>query len=185
MPSLESLLQKGYILPPKDLCQSLYRKDEVVAGGSPACAAFAERAAGDEAMEVDVEAQLLVPGMQEGDEADLPAQAMLRVAAEGLERLRTGSEEPVAEGFLVVERPRVGGVGAIAAGVVRGALKAAGIATLQMPAEGGSAAGGDGLHHLRLIRRQGMDTTIRRPVQSKHLGHFPTRTGFPCRPTTA
>src|SRR3972149_7518740 len=118
MPSLESLLQKGYILSPKDLCQSLHRKEEVVAGGSPACAAFAERAAGDEAMEVDVEAQLLVPGMQEGDEADLPAQAMLRVAAESLERLRDGSEEHVEEDFLVVERQRIEEMGQGEDGVV-------------------------------------------------------------------
>jgi len=62
---------------------------------------------------------------------------------------------------------------AVAAGVVGRVLGAAGIATLQMTAQSGSAAYLDRMHHFQLGGRQLMGASIGVAVKPEDVGEFP------------
>jgi hypothetical protein len=56
----------------------------------------------DEAMEMKMKVQALVPGMQDGDEAQLAPEALLAVTAEGQEGLGHRPEKDIDHGLFVV-----------------------------------------------------------------------------------
>jgi len=70
LPVLKGLIEEVQELASKDLGQGSDRKQEVRACRDPPLSIAGERAAGDGAVEMDVVAQGLVPGMQDGRDAE-------------------------------------------------------------------------------------------------------------------
>jgi len=70
-----------------------------------------EGATGDDAVQVDVEAELLIPRMEDGQKAPLAAQMVARIGAEGEERVGDRLEEDLIQDGLVGEDERVEIVG--------------------------------------------------------------------------
>ena len=58
---------------------------------------------GHDAVKVEVIEELLIPGMQDRDEAELTLQAPLGVSGEGLEGVADGGEQEIEQGALVAE----------------------------------------------------------------------------------
>ena len=101
---VKGCLEKCQELAAKDLGQRLDRKQEVRARGDPPLPIPRERAAGDGAVEMDVVAQGLVPGVQDGSDTDGAAHAALAIGAEFEQGLRDCSEKNVVERLLVSQR---------------------------------------------------------------------------------
>ena len=72
-------------------------KEKRRAGGDPAVAVDVEGATGDDAVQVDVEAELLIPRVEDREKAQLAAQMMARIGAEGEERVGDRLEEDLIE----------------------------------------------------------------------------------------
>jgi len=99
---VEGLLEGVQILGPEDLREGAHREEEVRVGGDPSRALWGEGAAGDEAMKVDVLAEVLAPGVQDGGDAEIASQ-VLGIAREGLKRFgRRLEEEMVDQARLVL-----------------------------------------------------------------------------------
>ena len=62
---IESLLEKVEELTPEDDAECFYGEEEVFAGGDPTSLIERQSSLGDEAVEVEVVLELLVPGMED------------------------------------------------------------------------------------------------------------------------
>src|ERR1035438_7061992 len=83
--------------------QHVQRQKEAGKTGYPSLAIRREAAARHHAMQMRVMKQVLSPRMKHGEESDLSAE-MLRIAGNGVERLRGGAEQNVVNHFPVVKR---------------------------------------------------------------------------------
>jgi hypothetical protein len=84
----------------KDEGEGLDGKEKVLSGGQPSLTIRGKAASGDEVVNVGVVAEVASPGMEDADEADLPADEA-RVLGQVLEGGGRSAEEEVVEGFLV------------------------------------------------------------------------------------
>jgi len=107
LPIRESLPEIVDELPAEDLRHGLDGEEEVLPCADPALAVVAERASRDHAVKVDVMEQSLVPGVKDARETEPPAEGVLRIAGELLERSGHCLEEKVEYGSLVAEREPV------------------------------------------------------------------------------
>ena len=80
-------------------------------GRAPGAGGSGAGATGDDAVQVDVDAKLLIPRVEDGQETQLPAQMMARIGAEGEERVGDRLEEDPIETRRVREDERVEIVG--------------------------------------------------------------------------
>jgi len=104
------LAEIGEELPAEDLREGFDGEEEALPRRGPPLAVAGECAAGDEAVEVDMVEELLVPGVQDGREADLGGQAVLGVRGELVQGLGGPMEQDVVDRLLVGECQRVEGV---------------------------------------------------------------------------
>ena len=104
-PPLEGGPEPGEELAPEDAAEDADRQEEVVAAGDPTAPVGREPAAGDDAMDVRVQREVLAPGVQHRQHADLGPE-VLRVGG----HLAAGSpRRPATAG----RRPRGGSASAI------------------------------------------------------------------------
>ena len=81
------------------------RQEEPRPAGDPTLAIRRDPATGHEAVKMRMVQQILPPGVEHGQEADLRAQ-MLRISSDGAQRLRGGPEQDVVDHGLVLECDR-------------------------------------------------------------------------------
>ena len=79
------------------------RQEESRSAGDPAFTVGRDPAAGNQKMNVRMVQQVLSPGVQHAEEADLCAQ-MLRIGGDGAQRLRRRPEQDIVDHGLVLER---------------------------------------------------------------------------------
>ena len=103
----ERLLQVVQEQAPKHPRQHPDRQEEARSAGDPTLAVRRDATTGNEAVHMRVVHQVLPPGVQHGQEADLRAQ-MLRIGGDGAQCLRRRPEQDVVDHGLVLEgdRPR-------------------------------------------------------------------------------
>ena len=99
----ERLLQVVQEQAPEHPRQHPDRQEEPRPAGDPALPVRRDAAARNEKMNVRVVQQVLPPGVQHAEEADLRAQ-MLRIGGDGAQRLRRRPEQDVVDHGLVLER---------------------------------------------------------------------------------
>ena len=87
--------------PAEETRQHAHRQKEAGLAGDPARSIRRQPAAGNDDVDVRMVGQRRAPGVQDGGEADAPAQ-MLRIIGDGGECLRGGPEQEVVDGGLVV-----------------------------------------------------------------------------------
>jgi len=90
----------------EDARQGAYGEEEAVAGGDPAGVVGGEGATGDDAVQVDVQAEVAAPGVQNGDDAGGAAE-MTGVGGEGAQGRGGGLEQEVVGQAAVVQGDRV------------------------------------------------------------------------------
>ena len=95
-------LQSGHELAAKHSAQHSVGKREGAAGWDPACVIGGQTPGGEYAMDVGMKLELLVPGMQYAEEADLGAQ-MLRIEGHFEQSLGAGVEQEIVDQFLVLQ----------------------------------------------------------------------------------
>lgn len=98
VPVVEGLSQLRQEQAPEQPRQHAHRQEEARATGDPALAVRSHPAAGYDAVQVRVVQQVLAPGVQDGDEADLGAQVSA-IGGDGAQGLGGGVEQD--EGRLV------------------------------------------------------------------------------------
>ena len=84
----------------KETGEDFDRKKETGAAGNP-FSLWGDTAAWDHTMQMRMMIEVLSPGVEDSEEADLSAE-MLWIAGDGEERLGSGAEEHVVEGLLVL-----------------------------------------------------------------------------------
>ena len=99
---LESAFQTGNELTAKNAAEHFHRQEERVARVNPALMVGREAAGWDHAMNVRMNLQILPPGMQHTEEADLSAE-MLRIGSNLQECGGTGVEQDVIDDSLVLQ----------------------------------------------------------------------------------
>jgi hypothetical protein len=184
---VEGVLEQAQQLAAEDLGKDAHGREEVAAGGDPAGVVDGEPPAGDDAVDRRMVEELLGPGVQDGGEADLRAEAPAgdRVECLGcggeqqaVRHRRRGEEERVQLGrhgeddvevrhgeqiaLLGLDparfvQPVALGAVPIAAGVVGELFLPAGRALPAVAAERGRAALGDRLEDAPLLRGQAVE----------------------------
>jgi hypothetical protein len=197
---VEGVLEQAQQLAAEDLGKDTHRQEEVAAGGDPAGVVDGEAPAGDDAVDMRMVEELLGPGVQDGGEADLRAEAPAGDRVECLGRggeqqavrhRRRGEEERVQLGrhgeddveVLYGEQiallglnsarfvqPLAFGAVPIAAGVVGELFLPAGLALPAVAAERGRAALGDRLEDAPLLRGQAVEILR---MRTHDIGQFP------------
>jgi hypothetical protein len=99
----ESAFQSGDKLAPKNPSQDGDGKKEAAAGVEPAVVVGRESAGGDHTMDMRVMLQLLVPGVEDTEEADFSAE-MAGITRDFKQGLGAGAEQQVVENLLVLQR---------------------------------------------------------------------------------
>ena len=102
---LERGLESGDELAAEDASEHLDREEEGATGGDPTGVIGSEAASSDDAVDMRVVLQPLVPGMEHAEEADLGAE-MPRIASDLQQRGGTGAEQQAIDQPLVLERER-------------------------------------------------------------------------------
>jgi hypothetical protein len=97
----ESVFQSSDELAPKNSCQNGKGKKEAATGREPAAVVGGESAGGDHTMDMRMMLQLLVPGVEDTEEADLGAQ-MPGMASDFQQGLGTGAKQQIIENLLVL-----------------------------------------------------------------------------------
>lgn len=92
----ERLLEKREILAAEDTAENLDRKEEGILGMNPARVTWIETACGNDAVEVRMQAQVLSPGVQNTEEADLGSEVP-GVGCDFKHGLGAGAEEQIVE----------------------------------------------------------------------------------------
>ena len=101
----ERRLETGEELAAEDASEHLDRKEEGAARADPAGVIRCQSASGDDAVNMGMVLQTLVPGMEHAEEADLRAQ-MPRIACDLEQRGGTGSKEQAIDHLLVLQCKR-------------------------------------------------------------------------------
>ena len=109
-PRLEGLLQPVEEQPAEEPREHPHREEEAGFAGNPPLAVRRQPPTGDDAMQMGMVQQVLPPGVEHGNEADLGAE-VLGVGGDGAERLGRGAEEEVVDLALVLEGNRGDGGG--------------------------------------------------------------------------
>jgi hypothetical protein len=92
---VEGLLQAGEIAAPEDLRQGADGKEKARARGDPAGAVRGQRAASDDAVDMEVLGEGLAPGVEHGGDAELAAE-VARIPAKAEERGGRGlKQQPI------------------------------------------------------------------------------------------
>ena len=101
----ERLLEQSEILAAEDTAENLDGQKEGIPGMNPARVVFVETAGGNDAVEVRVQAQVLSPGVQDAEEADLGSE-MLGICCDFEHGLSASPEEQIEEqpGISLTER---------------------------------------------------------------------------------
>ena len=89
---LEGGAQRVEEQPAEEAREHAHRQEEAGPAGDPACAVERRTAAGHDAMDMRMMVQVLAPGVEHGDEADLGAE-MLRIGGDGAQRLGRRPEQ--------------------------------------------------------------------------------------------
>ena len=87
---------------PEQAAEDSNGEEEPRAAGDPAVAVRRESAAGHDAVQMGMEQQVLAPGVENGEEADVGAE-VLGIASDGEQRLGRGAEQDVVDDLRVVE----------------------------------------------------------------------------------
>jgi len=98
----EGAFQSGDELTAKDASQDRDGKKEAATGGEPAVVVGGESASGDHTMDMRMMLQLLVPGVEDTEEADLGAQ-MPGMARDFEQGLGTGAEQQIVKNLFVLQ----------------------------------------------------------------------------------
>jgi hypothetical protein len=187
---------------PEESGEDFDGEKESAAGGDPTFMVGRETAAGNDAMQVGVEVQVLAPTMENAEEAELQSETFCRGAGE---RLGGGVEEDAVDDLFVIEgkgrnllwqgedhmeilggqqfgapvlQPVLAcdaltlGAMAVAAGSIPNVSELAVVAPFDGAAQAGRTAGFDGLHQAVLMQRQGMRPPVRRAVLSEDVGQL-------------
>jgi hypothetical protein len=99
---VKGLLESFDELSAKDFPQHRFGKKVVLSGANPAGVIEGKTASGNDAMDMGVKTELLTPGVQHTEEADLCTQAE-RIASHFEKCLRTGTEQEIVEYLLVLQ----------------------------------------------------------------------------------
>jgi hypothetical protein len=100
---LKLSLQGGDELTPEDATEYVDGQEEGIAGMDPAGLIWGQTSGGDHAVDMRMMEQVLTPGMQDGEEADLRSQ-VFGVGGHLEKSLRTGAEQEVINDLLVLQR---------------------------------------------------------------------------------
>ncbi len=98
----EGPFQSGDELAPKDPSQDGTGKKEAGRGGKPTGMVWGESAGGNDAMDMGMVLQLLIPGMEHTEEANLGAE-MFRMGSDFEQGLGAGAEQQIVENLLVLQ----------------------------------------------------------------------------------
>jgi len=98
----EGMFQSGDELAPKDPSQNGDGKKEAATGGKPALVVGRESAGGDHTMDMRMMLELLVPGVEDTEEANLGAH-MPGMARDFEQGLGAGTEQQIVENLLVLQ----------------------------------------------------------------------------------
>jgi len=104
-PGVKGVLQLRQKQPAKQPREHAYRQEETRTAGDPALAIGTQAAARNHAMQMRVMLQILAPGMQNGDEADLGTQVP-GIDSDGAQSFGGGVKQDVVDGGLVLVRDR-------------------------------------------------------------------------------
>ena len=102
---LKSLFERVDELAAKEFTQHFLGKEVVVAGANPAGVIRREAAGRNDTVYMWMSGELLAPGMQDAEEADLCAEAS-RVASHFEKSFRTGAEQEIVKDLLVLQHQR-------------------------------------------------------------------------------
>ena len=102
----ERRLQAGKELATEDASEDLDRQEERTTRRDPAGAIRCKPSGSDDAVDVRMMLQALVPGVEHAEEADLRAQ-MPRIACDLQQRRGTGPEQEAVDHLLVLQRKRI------------------------------------------------------------------------------
>ena len=89
-------MEKSEILAAEDTAENLDGEEEGILGMNPARVAWIETAGGNDAVEVRMQAQVLSPGVQNAEEADLGSEVP-GVGCDFKHGLGAGAEEQIVE----------------------------------------------------------------------------------------
>jgi hypothetical protein len=89
-------LEQSKVLAAEDAAENLDREEEGILGMNPVRVALIEAAGGNDAVEVRMQAQVLSPGVQNAEEADLGSE-VLGVGCDFKHGLGAGAEEQIVE----------------------------------------------------------------------------------------
>ena len=101
----EGALQGFDKLAPKDATEHLDRKKESIARANPAGVVGREPAGGNDAMDVRMMLQLLIPGMEHTEKADLCPE-MFGIASHFEQRFSAGAEQQIVDELLILQCQR-------------------------------------------------------------------------------
>jgi len=204
VPSVEGVFEQRGELTPKDDAESLDVEEKALSTGYPPCSVWRQDATGDDAVDMEMGSESLVPGMEDGREAHFSSEVVVAELLEGLRhRLKQELEDHVfvteREGVKFVrecehivevrDREKLGGARlepfgfgeglalgtmAIATGVVGRSLKTAIITLFEMASQKGRATGLDGLHHFEMGNRERMVPAVGVAVEAEYVCHLPT-----------
>ena len=190
-------------LPAQDRAQGPHREEEAGIGLDPARPVGGERASRDDAVDMAMRPQGLVPGVQDHGAPDLPAEVAVPtlderlaggVAQQGQEGLLVGQDEGVEGvghgkhqverghrehlGFAGLDPLHLGkrltlGAVAIATGIRRVPFEPTGGTVFGVPTELRGPAGFEGAHHLLMGGRHGMGTAVCLAVEAEDIGDCP------------
>ena len=105
LPSVEGGPEQGEELAPEDAAEDADRQEEARAAGDPARAVGRQPAAGHDAVDVRVVLEVLAPGVEDGQEADLGPE-VLGVGGDLLQGLGGGAEQQAVDHARVLQGDR-------------------------------------------------------------------------------
>jgi hypothetical protein len=198
-------VQKVEKLGAKDDSQGRDGEQKAGACRRPAVFVVAKRAAGNDAVDVIVTAQCLIPGVEHPEKTDASLQVGATEIDQGFgDRLEENADQefriphkqriqfmgngkdqvevahgqeflfPTLKPAVCCGRAALGTV-SVAAAVVEGRFGAAVVTPLHVPAQCGCPAGLDGAENFPMNRRQLPGLAVVFPIQTEHVGQFPSR----------
>jgi hypothetical protein len=103
--TMECVAQSGDELAAEDAAEHADGKEEGTPGGDPSCVVQSEAAAGNDAVDMRMKLQALIPAMQHAEETDLGTK-MPRVASDLKQSVGTGVKEQVVDQPFVLQSER-------------------------------------------------------------------------------
>src|SRR4029434_3581859 len=187
----------------KDGAQGPHREEEAGISLDPALPVGGQRASRDDAVDMEVRPQGLIPGVQHHSAPDLPAEVAVsklherltrRVEQEGQQRSFVREDEGIEGvghgkdqveighrqqlGFAILDPLGLGkgltlGTVTITTGIIGVPLASTGGTVFGVPPELRRSAGLDSVHHLLLRGRHGVGTAVGLPIEAEDIGDFP------------